>query len=77
MERIAQRHESGRATAFAENPVALADAAQRLADMSLTELQAIGGRSRQFYKERLCLGVGAGRLGEFFKVLASHTALAP
>ena len=59
-------------TAESENPVALADAAQRLADMPLDQLQAMGSRARQFYKERLGLAVGAGRFGDIFKALASR-----
>ena len=59
-------------TAESENPLALADAAQRLADMPLDQLQAMGRRARQFYQERLSLAVGAGRFGEIFKVLASR-----
>jgi colanic acid biosynthesis glycosyl transferase WcaI len=60
-------------TAESENPVALADAAQRLADMPLDQKHAMGSRARQFYQERLGLAVGAGRFGEIFKILASHT----
>ncbi len=60
-------------TAGSENPVALADAAQRLADMPLDQQQAMGSRARQFYKERLSLAVGAGRFGDIFKALASRT----
>jgi glycosyltransferase involved in cell wall biosynthesis len=59
-------------TAESENPVALADAAQRLAEMPLDQLQAMGNRARQFYQERLGLAVGAGRFGEVFKALASR-----
>jgi colanic acid biosynthesis glycosyl transferase WcaI len=59
-------------TAESENPVALADAAQRLADMSLDQLQAMGNRARQFYQERLGLAVGAGRFSNIFKALASR-----
>ena len=59
-------------TAESENPVALADAAQRLADMPLDQLQAMGKRARQFYQERLGLAVGAGRFGDIFKALASR-----
>jgi colanic acid biosynthesis glycosyl transferase WcaI len=59
-------------TAESENPVALADAAQRLADMPLDQLYAMGNRARQFYQERLGLAVGAGRFGEVFKALASR-----
>ena len=59
-------------TAESENPVALADAAQSLADMPLPELQAMGSRARQFYQERLGLAVGAGRFGDIFKALASR-----
>jgi colanic acid biosynthesis glycosyl transferase WcaI len=59
-------------TAESENPVALADAAQRLADMPLHQLHAMGSRARQFYQERLGLAVGAGRFGEVFKALASR-----
>jgi glycosyltransferase involved in cell wall biosynthesis len=57
--------------AESENPVALAEAAQRLADMPLDQQQAMGSRARQFYNERLGLAVGAGRFGEIFKMLAS------
>lgn len=59
-------------TAESENPVALADASQRLADMSLEQLQAMGDRAGQFYQERLGLAVGAGRFGNIFKALASR-----
>ncbi len=59
-------------TAESENPVVLADAAQRLADMPLDQLHAMGKRARQFYKERLGLAVGAGRFGDIFKTLASR-----
>ncbi len=58
--------------AESENPVALADTAQRLADMPLDQLQAMGKRARQFYQERLGLAVGAGKFGEIFKALASR-----
>ena len=59
-------------TAEPENPVALADAAQRLADMPLDQLQTMGKRARQFYQERLGLAVGAGRFGYIFRALASR-----
>jgi glycosyltransferase involved in cell wall biosynthesis len=59
-------------TAESENPVALANAAQRLADMPLDQLQAMGKQARQFYQERLGLAVGAGRFGDIFKALASR-----
>jgi len=59
-------------TAESENPLALADAAQRLADMPLDQLQAMGKRARQFYQERLGLAVGAGRFGDIFKALANR-----
>lgn len=59
-------------TAESENPVALADAAQRLADMPLDQLQDMGSRARHFYQERLGLAVGAGRFGDIFKALANR-----
>jgi colanic acid biosynthesis glycosyl transferase WcaI len=59
--------------AESENPVALADAAQRLADMPWDQLHTMGSRAQQFYKERLGLAVGAGRFGDIFKGLASRT----
>ena len=59
-------------TAESETPVALADAAQRLADMPLDQLQAMGSRARKFYQERLGLAVGAGRFGDIFKALTSR-----
>ncbi len=59
-------------TAESENSVALADAAQRLADMPLDQLQAMGNRARHFYQERLGLTVGSGRFGNIFKALASR-----
>ncbi len=59
-------------TAESENPVALADAAQSLANMPLDQLQAMGSRARQFYQERLGLAVGAGRFGDIFNALASR-----
>lgn len=58
-------------TAESENPVALADAAQQLADMPLAELQDMGSRARQFYQERLGLEVGADRFGAIFRALAN------
>jgi glycosyltransferase involved in cell wall biosynthesis len=58
-------------TAESENPIALADAAQQLADMPLTDLQAMGSRARQFYQERLGLEVGAGRFGAIFRAFAN------
>lgn len=60
-------------TAESENPVALADAAQQLVDMPLTDLEAMGSRARQFYQERLGLQVGAARFGAIFKALANGT----
>ncbi len=60
-------------SAESEHPVALAETAQRLADMPLDQQQAMGSRARQVYKEWLCLAVGAGRFGEIFKMLASLT----
>jgi glycosyltransferase involved in cell wall biosynthesis len=59
-------------TAESENPVALADAAQRLADMPLDQLEAMGNRALQYYQERLGLAVGAGKFGDIFKALASR-----
>lgn len=59
-------------TAESENPVSLADAAQRLANMPLDQLKALGDRARQFYQARLGLAVGAGRFGDIFKALASR-----
>jgi colanic acid biosynthesis glycosyl transferase WcaI len=58
---------SGGLIAESENPVDLADAAQRLAEMPSDKLEAMGRRARQFYKERLGMAVGAGRFGEIFK----------
>jgi len=63
---------NGGLIAESENPEALVNAAQRLADMPLTELQAMGGQAQQFYRERLSLAVGAGRFGGIFKQLASR-----
>ncbi len=57
-------------TAESENPAALADSAQRLADMPLDQLQAMGSRARHFYRERLSLAVGTDRFGIIFNVLA-------
>jgi glycosyltransferase involved in cell wall biosynthesis len=59
--------------AESENPLALADAAQRLASMPLVELQAMGNRARQFYQEQLGLAVGACRFGVIFKALANRS----
>jgi colanic acid biosynthesis glycosyl transferase WcaI len=59
-------------TAESENPEALADAAQRLVDMSLDQLLAMGNRARHFYQEHLGLAVGASKFGEIFKALASR-----
>jgi colanic acid biosynthesis glycosyl transferase WcaI len=59
-------------TAESENPVALADAAQRLADMPTFELEAMGNRAREFYREHLGLAVGASRFGDIFKTLANR-----
>ncbi len=53
-----------------ENPLALADASQMLADTSLTDLNDMGSRAHQFYVEYLGLKVGAGRFGNIFKALA-------
>ncbi len=59
-------------TAESENPEALADGAQRLADMPLDQLKAMGSRARQFYQERLGLAVGASSFAVIFKALASR-----
>jgi colanic acid biosynthesis glycosyl transferase WcaI len=59
-------------TAESENPVALADAAQRLADMPTLELEAMGSRARQYYQEHLGLAVGASRFGDIFKTLVNR-----
>jgi colanic acid biosynthesis glycosyl transferase WcaI len=58
-------------TAESENPAALADAAQQLADMPVVELVAMGERARRFYQERLSLTVGAAKFGAIFKALAN------
>ncbi len=59
-------------TVASENPSALAHAAQQLADMPLSELEAMGERARLFYQERLSLQVGATRFGALFMVLANR-----
>lgn len=58
--------------AESENPEALANAAQRLADMTSSELQAMGRQAQHFYREHLGLVAGAGRFGSIFKQLASR-----
>ncbi len=60
-------------TAEPENPASMADAVQRLVDMPLEELQAMGKRARRFYQERLGLTVGAERFGLIFMALAKRT----
>jgi colanic acid biosynthesis glycosyl transferase WcaI len=57
-------------TAESERPLALAEAAQCLADMAASELGAMGVRARQFYQEHLGLAVGAGKFGDMFHALA-------
>jgi glycosyltransferase involved in cell wall biosynthesis len=58
--------------AESENPVALADAAQRLADMPTFELETMGNRARQFYQEHLSLVVGVSRFGDIFRTLVNR-----
>lgn len=60
-------------TAESENPMALADAAQHLANIHTFELEAMGNRARQFYQEHLSLAVGASRFGDIFKRLVNQT----
>lgn len=59
-------------TAESENPVALAEAAQCLADMPLDQLLSMGNRARHFYQEHLGLAVGASKFGDIFKALSNR-----
>ncbi len=62
---------NGGLTAESENPMALANAAQKLADMPFADQQTMGRHARQFYQEKLALQVGAGKFGAIFKALAN------
>jgi glycosyltransferase involved in cell wall biosynthesis len=59
-------------TAESENPVALAEAAQCLADMPLDQLLSMGNRARHFYQEHLGLAIGTRKFGDIFKALSSR-----
>jgi glycosyltransferase involved in cell wall biosynthesis len=59
-------------TAESENPVALAESAQCLADMPLDQLLSMGNRARHFYQEHLGLAVGASKFGDIFKALSNR-----
>ena len=61
----------GGVLAESENPVAIADAAQKLAAMGPSELVAMGRRAQDFYKQRLALEVGVAQFGAIFNRLAN------
>lgn len=56
--------------AESENAVALADAAERLATMSPTELAVMDNRAQSYYREHLALPVGVRKFGTIFQRLA-------
>jgi len=53
-----------------ENPQALAQAAEQLANASPDELATMGRQAKAFYQQHLGLEVGVQRFGELFKQLA-------
>ena len=54
-----------------ENADALANAAEKLAVMSHSELAAMGQQAVKYYREHLALTVGVARFGNIFKTLAA------
>jgi len=60
--------------ALPENPQSLADAALRLADMSVAERLVMAVNSRRFYETELSLAVGAKRFAAHFRTLAERRA---
>lgn len=56
-------------TAESENPQALADALDTLAEMPADELKTMGGNASRFYREALGLQVGAAKFAAVFESL--------
>lgn len=56
----------GGVVAESENSAALADAAEALQNLSLSERHRMGNNARTFYTEHLALAVGVGQFGKIF-----------
>lgn len=63
------KESNGGAVAESENPHALAEAAEWLANANAEELTAMGQRAKIYYQKHLALPVGAKRFGEIFRRL--------
>jgi glycosyltransferase involved in cell wall biosynthesis len=63
----------GGVVAESENPQALAQAAQSLANSSTAVLAAMGQQAKVFYQQHMALAVGAKRFGELFEKLAQKS----
>jgi glycosyltransferase involved in cell wall biosynthesis len=68
------RQSGGGVLAESENPEALAQAAEALANSSPDALAAMGQQAQNFYREHLALAVGVARFGSAFKRLAQRRA---
>ncbi len=62
----------GGLVAESENAMALANAAESMAEMTAAQLAEMGNRAQKHYREHLALSVGVKKFGEIFKQLASN-----
>lgn len=65
------KQSKGGVVSESENPEALAQAAQALADNSTQSLVTMGKQAKEFYKQNLGLAVGVRRFAELFELLVS------
>lgn len=63
------RQSNSGVVAESESPLALAEAAERMASLNAEELLAMGERARAYYQQHLALQVGVRRFGEVFRRL--------
>ena len=63
-------HSDAGMVAESENPESLANAADKMASLKNEELNAMGERAKNYYKQNLALQVGVGRFGVIFQRLA-------
>lgn len=64
------RQSGGGVVAESENPLALADAAERMAALSAEELTEMGNKAQAYYQQYLAQGVGVERFKIVFQELA-------
>jgi glycosyltransferase involved in cell wall biosynthesis len=68
------RESGGGLVAASEDPVALADAIEELANLPRQALADMGARAQMFYQQHLSLRIGVERFSEIFRALSKESA---